>query len=309
MLDGGDGASHESAPAASSPIDPIVSAAARRVLGDAHDAIAEVAADAVRIGAAGRAAWPGARLADDALAAHLAARRRDDRDGRSPPAHDADLYLAIALALRDAGALRIFESQLVPLVAQVLGRMRLPASAIEEVQQALRVELLVGDPVPRIGDYGGRGELAGWLRVTATHKALKLIRTARREETLDEVILSHWPDAAPTPAQAHLRARCAADVKQAIAGSLAALDVRARNLLRQHVLDGLTIDELARIYRVHRATCARWLADARGELARGMRRRLTASLGASNTEIDSVLRFIDSDIDLSIARLLAEPAP
>jgi hypothetical protein len=63
---------------------------------------------------------------------------------------------------------------------------------------------------------------------------------------------------------------------------------RARNLLRQHVLDGLTIDELARLYRAHRATCARWLADARSELALHTRRHLvTASLPGD--EVDSVL--------------------
>jgi RNA polymerase sigma-70 factor (ECF subfamily) len=55
---------------------------------------------------------------------------------------------------------------------------------------------------------------------------------------------------------------------------------------------------------VHRATCARWLADARADLGRGTRKRLVATLGLPPEGIDSLLRFLDSDIELSISRIL-----
>jgi RNA polymerase sigma-70 factor (ECF subfamily) len=74
--------------------------------------------------------------------------------------------------------------------------------------------------------------------------------------------------------------------------------------LRQHILDELTIDDLARLYRVHRATCARWLTDARLELGKGTRKRLIAALGVKSDELESLLRFLDSDIELSISRIL-----
>ncbi len=261
------------------------------------------------IAAAGRTAWPGVDVPESALAEHLAARHRDDPDGRVHPAHAADYYLAVALAHSVPAAVRVFEARLVPEIDVALRRLRLPGGADDEVKQMLRVELLVGDGAPRIADYGGRGELAAWLRVTATRKALKLLRRTGREEALDELLLEQWPDATPGPARRHLRTTYTAELKRAVADALAGLDVRPRNLLRQHVLDELTIDELARLYRVHRATCARWLADARAELARGTRRQLTAALGLRGDEVESVLRMLDSDIELSLSRLLRGPPP
>jgi RNA polymerase sigma-70 factor (ECF subfamily) len=58
---------------------------------------------------------------------------------------------------------------------------------------------------------------------------------------------------------------------------------------------------------VHRATCARWLADARDDLGRSTRKRLVSTLGTQKEELDSLLRFLDSDIELSISRILMAP--
>jgi RNA polymerase sigma-70 factor (ECF subfamily) len=264
-------------------------------------------ASAARIGAAGRAAWPGVVLTDDVLATQLATRWRDAPEGHTLPTHEADFYLSVALAHGNPAALRVFETQLVPQIALALRRLRLPVGATAEVVQLLRVDLLVGDPAPRIVDYGGRGELAAWLRVTAARRALKLLRHTSREQTLDDALLSQLPDAAPDPALHYLRATYAAAIKEAVQAALAGLAPRQRNLLRQHVLDGLTIDELASLYRVHRATCARWLAEARADLARGTRRQLVSALEVSGADVDSVLRALATDIELSIARLLKKP--
>jgi RNA polymerase sigma-70 factor (ECF subfamily) len=226
-------------------------------------------------------------------------------DERSPSgAHADDLALARALASGDAAALREFEARLVPEMKAALARMRLPAGAADEVVQAMRVEMLVGSS-PTILEYEGRGELAAWLRVSATRAALKLLRKTHREDTLDEVMLEHWP-AGSGGADGAIKSGYARELKAALGEALAALEVRQRNLLRQHVLDDLTIDELALLYRVHRATCARWLADARAELARGTRKRMMGRLGAKAKaeEVDSLLRWIDSDIELSISRIL-----
>lgn len=222
--------------------------------------------------------------------------------------HAADLALAQALAGGDPAALREFEARLVPEIRGALARVRLPGGAADEVVQAMRVDLLVGDDghAPRIAEYEGRGELAAWLRVSATRAAWKLLRKTHREETLDDVLLEHWPDATPEPERA-IKSAYAQELKGALSEALAALEVRQRNLLRQHVLDDLTIDELALLYRVHRATCARWLADARAELAKGTKRRLMERLGRGRArldEVESLLRWLDSDIELSISRIL-----
>src|SRR6185436_8511874 len=48
--------------------------------------------------------------------------------------------------------------------------------------------------------------------------------------------------------------------KQAFEEALAALSIHDRLLLRQHFLDGLSIDRMAALHDVHRATAARWIA-------------------------------------------------
>lgn len=265
----------------------------------------DLSAAAARIATAGRLAWPDVKVSETTIANRLAARVQEDPEARVDNLHDADLYLAMALAEGDGAALKAFEAELVPQVDVALRRLRLAGGTADEVKQALRFELLVGvDGHRRIADYAGRGELAAWLRVSATRKALKVIRKIDREETLDEILLDHWPDATPGPEQKQLRSQYTAELKKAIREAFAALEVRQRNLLRQHILDELTIDDLARLYRVHRATCARWLADARADLGKQTRKRLMNALGMPTKEVDSLLRFLDSDIELSISRIL-----
>lgn len=265
----------------------------------------DLSAVVTRIATAGRAAWPGVNLSDDVIARNLSDRLKMDPETQLENLHDADLFLAMALAEGDPAAMRAFETDLVPQMDIALRRLRLGGGTAEEVKQALRFELLVGDGRKKIADYAGRGELAAWLRVSATRKALKAVRKLDREETLDEILLDHWPDATPGPERKHLRSQYTAELKKAIREAFGALEVRQRNLLRQHILDELTIDDLARLYRVHRATCARWLADARADLGKHTRKKLVQALGLGNKdEMDSMLRFLDSDIELSISRIL-----
>jgi RNA polymerase sigma-70 factor len=260
-----------------------------------------------RIAQAGRAAWPAVALDEDSIATRLVARLADDPGMHLEELRDGDLYLAFALASGDPTAVRAFEDSLVPQIDVALRRLRLAGGTADEVKQALRVELLAG-PDAKIADYAGRGDLAAWVRISATRKAFKLVKRADREETLDEILLDHWPGAgggASNPERKHMRSTYTAQLKQAIREAFAALEVRQRNLLRQHILDELTIDDLAKLYRVHRATCARWLADARADLGKQTRKRLVSALGTPGEELESLLRFLDSDIELSISRILS----
>ena len=260
-----------------------------------------VAAAAARISAAGRVAWPGVEVSDATITESLEARLRDDPQMHLEELKDADLYLAMALTRQDPAAVKAFEDKLVPQIDVALRRLRLAGGTADEVKQALRVELLADG---KIADFAGRGELAAWVRVSATRKALKIVRRADREETLDEILLDHWPSSTPDPAGKHLRSTYTAELKKAIRDAFSALEVRQRNILRQHILDELTIDDLARLYRVHRATCARWLADARADLGKLTRKKLLGSLKVGSSDLDSLLRFLDSDIELSISRIL-----
>ncbi len=87
-----------------------------------------------------------------------------------------------------------------------------------------------------------------------------------------------------------------------------ALSPGERNLLRQHFSDGLTVDEIGALHGVHRATAARRVAKARSQLFAGTRRTLMDNLGLNRSELDSVMRMIESNVHVSVQRNLTPTA-
>jgi hypothetical protein len=65
-------------------------------------------------------------------------------------------------------------------------------------------------------------------------------------------------------------------------------------------VDGATLDELARLYRVHRATVARMLGRARELVLAATRNHLVSQLEVPSQDIDSILRMIWSRIEISL---------
>ena len=87
--------------------------------------------------------------------------------------------------------------------------------------------------------------------------------------------------------------------------AIAKLELRERNLLRQHYLDELSLEDVASLYRVHRATAARWLSSARSGLLALTRQELAAALGLPAHEVDSLMRLLQSRLDFSAGVFLA----
>ena len=65
-----------------------------------------------------------------------------------------------------------------------------------------------------------------------------------------------------------------------------------------------SLDAIARIYHVHRATVVRWLAAVRDDLESAVSARLWQDLGISPSEIRSLWKAVRSDVDVSLSRLL-----
>jgi len=192
-------------------------------------------------------------------------------------------------------------------VRAVLATGVTPAERTELVQ-VVRTRLLVAPSheVPRIATFSGRGSLKAWLRVVATREAARLLKTARRELAGDDEALADAvaPDAGP--ALAFMKATYREEFKRAFHAAVAALTDRERLLLRQAELDGLSIDELARFYGVHRATAARWVQAARTAVLQGTRGQLAASLGIPSAEVASIMRLLRSNLDITLPALLRE---
>jgi RNA polymerase sigma-70 factor (ECF subfamily) len=245
--------------------------------------------------AVGRAAWPDVKLDEAAFESWMAERAIDCAD-----LHASDLYLACACASGEASALAAFERRYLVEVPRYLAGTGARADTVEEVKQLLRVRLFTGAR-PRILDYSGRGSLAGWLRVAAVRTAANLRRDERAASVRDEARDEPRID----PEREHLDARYRPELEAAVKHALSRLDVRERSLLRLHFLERLTLERLAVMFQVHRATVVRWLAAARQRAIDETFAYLRAKLAASDTELESLQRILRSQLEVSLRRVLA----
>jgi RNA polymerase sigma-70 factor (ECF subfamily) len=157
------------------------------------------------------------------------------------------------------------------------------------------------DAVPLITTFSGRGDLGSWLRSIATRAALKIRSKERKNVDLDDAL--EVVAAEGNPELQYLRSRYAREFQEALVAAFDTLEPRQRNLLRQRYLDGLSIDAAGRLYRVHRATAARWLAEAREAVMVGVKDNLRARGGLSDSELESMLRMARSGFEMSLSAL------
>ncbi|MEZ4401279.1 MAG: sigma-70 family RNA polymerase sigma factor [Kofleriaceae bacterium] len=248
--------------------------------------------------AAAAQAWPGVAVESAALVAALAS--------RAAPTVEAAVELALALgcARGDAAALAAFERAYLADVPAGLAHMRLDRALLDDVLQEVRTKLVVadGDGPPRIVGYAGLGKLRGLCQVMATRAALDRLRRAGRDRP--DAALATMAAPGDDPELAYLKAHYRDAFKAAFARAAAELDARDRNLLRLHHLGGVTLDQLAAMYGVHRATAVRWLADVRKRLLAGTRAGLRAALAVEPDELDSIMGLIGSRLEASVRRLL-----
>ena len=255
------------------------------------------------------AAWPTLSIDRPALARLIAERVGPDRLAVAEAAV-IELALARACAAGDATAIAALERDYLAGIPAGLGHMKLPAAVIDDVVQLTRTRLLVAEPgaTPRILDYAGQGRLRGLVQVVAARAALDHTRGKARFASDDG--LADLAAIADDPELQYLKAHYRDAWKVAFTAAAGDLDARDRNLLRLHHLAGVTLEQLAAIYGVHRATAVRWLGDVRRRLLTGTRTRLGATLAVSSEELDSILALIGSRLEASVGRLLAdEPEP
>lgn len=214
-----------------------------------------------------------------------------------------EVALALACARNEAGALARFERDYGCVVEQTLRGMKLAQDVREEVAQEVRTKLLVADGgPPRLVGYAGRGSLRGLLKVTTTRAAITALRKLGREAPGDEAILDRSGER--DPELAFLKERYRGVFREAFEDAVGALSPRDRNLLRLHFLQKVTLEALAEMYGMHRATVVRRLAKIRDALERATRKGLRERLGADGREVEEVMTLIQSRFDVSVERML-----
>jgi RNA polymerase sigma-70 factor (ECF subfamily) len=258
-------------------------------------------------------ALPGLRIDPGELAPFVAAHprgaewaaRAGDDDALEPL---AELALAHALARGDRAALDLFEARYLDGVGRALARLRLDPGELDEVKQRVREKLLVPGEGRRLRleEYVGLGRLGGLVQVMATREAISLARRQQRERPAGDAALGDRAAAEGWDAGVELgRAEYRAAFREAFAAAVAALEPRERNLLRLHLLGGATLEHLASIYDVHRATVVRWLAAAREKVLDATRRGLKERLALRSDELDSMMASAQSRLDVSVERFFA----
>ena len=221
----------------------------------------------------------------------------------SEGAHAEDLVLAQGCARGEADAIAAFDRAYVGVIERAVAAAGATPAETAELVQIVRVRLLVkkpNAPQPAIASFSGRSSLASWIKVIATREAARLLEKERREPHAEEEQLAREVGAGDSPELAHLKQKYREEFRVAFAEAVAALPARDRLLLRQSVLDGLGIDALAAQHGVHRATAARWVTAAREAVIHGTRSAFRARLRVAPDELESVLRLIHSQLDISL---------
>lgn len=258
------------------------------------------------------------QIADEALAAaveryaglaverlgfvdYLQRRIAEGLDAEAARRHGAELVLGHVCETDKDWAARLLELHHMPTVPRAVLHMKLPPTALDEIRQVVRERLLLGDP-PRLTVAVGGGTLDGLIKVMSVRLALNWLRDHAGN---DEVVNDEREDPAADPAVAHMKRRYRSEIKEAFEAAAASLDARDRALLRFQFVEGLSIDQVAAVYGIHRATAARRLLRARDQLGVEARRFLVQRVRLSKDEMLSLAELVESQIDLSLSRVLA----
>jgi len=245
-----------------------------------------------------RGRWPKIQLGDADFAAWLAERIGGD----VVELRLQDLFLCCACLRGDRAALHAFESEVLSQVPRWLERF--DGASADEVQQALREKLLMGEH-PHLLDYGGRGALDRWVRVAATRTTINRRRRAKpvRPDALDDLLAS------PDPEIDFVKLHDREVLRGVLRDAIRALPARELGLFRLHYLEGVSLNKLAELEHVHRATAARWLAGARAAVFERTHALLRERLKLSPEEGASLIRLVRSRLELSLRSALRDTPP
>lgn len=254
--------------------------------------------------AAARARWPQVTFDEAACTRHLA----DCSEDGQPPPFAVELVLAAACLAGDAAAIRAFNDEMFERVDRVLSRLGLSAADADDVKQDVRTKLLVatsGDA--KLALYRGTGPLPHWIASVAGREALGSMRRRKPTDAIDDD--DFLADAADDPELVALKSQHGAAFKEAFQAAVRELGSRERGILRALVVDDRSVNEVAAVYGIHRVTASRWVSELRADLLKRTRNQLRDRFQLDANSLESALRMLDSNLELSLYRLLAETKP
>jgi len=256
----------------------------------------------------GARAWPSCRV-DPAAFEAAVARGLANENTSIADLHTSDIFLVLACLDGQAEAIAAFERDVVATVRASVERAAEHPSDAEDALQSMREKLLVatsGSP-PKLAQYTGLGALVAWVRVAAVREVLQGQRKTKRSSIVEDVDLVLDGSTGPRAFELGVLRDLHGDAfRKAVQEALRSLTAEQRTILRFHAKDGLTIDQLAPMLGVHRATAARRLERARSDALDATRAILCTTHGLSASEARSLCLALASEVDVSIGRALAD---
>ena len=214
------------------------------------------------------------------------------------------LTLCIACLDQQPSAISIFDSVFLSPLSRVLSKLDGGSEVAADVLQRLRAQFFA----PASGRssflaYSGAGSLGVWLKVVAVREAQKLRRGGVQANTTGDEALGAMPAPDADPELRFMKLQHRSHFKACFQEALASLDKREKSVLRMSLVEGLSIDDIGKVYDVHRATAARWLTAARESLVKGCRERLAARLQVAEGELDELMGNVQSHLSISLGQL------
>lgn len=273
-----------------------------------------VASAVEQLHATTRAALPLVRVDNHVFAAFVCARLEpresvDELLAELNKLHHADLFLACGCLHGDDEAGRVFAERLRPTLERVLTGLGRPPAEADELLAVLFTHLFGGrdDQQAKIEHYRGEGALRSWVKVVAVRMLLNRLRDDGRMVG-EEQLLEQALDTDPADVR-YMKALYRQEFKRAFQEALRSLEPRARTLLRFQLLDGMSAAEIAGFYRVHRATVHRWQQQIQATLLERTRAYLRHQLAIEPAELDSIVRLIQSNWQVSLSAALRASVP
>lgn len=212
-----------------------------------------------------------------------------------------DVYVALACQDEFPQGPKHLLAQYQGTIESALRGLRLRREQSEEVRSIFLENLFVGEAgTPAIQRYSGRGSLAGWLRVTVSRSAHRLLR--KREMLLlgesepEAACMGIWHD----PERDALLAECKDAFRVAMRDAMDDLSPDEKAALDTHYRDAVSIDGLAARWKVHRATAARRIARLRCRLREDVLARLETRMGITASSALRLVRAAQSRLEASL---------
>jgi len=224
--------------------------------------------------------------------------------------HLEDLFLALACSRGDRIAWEYFVDAYLPVARRCAEQACRHLAQSEDLAQELVARLL--EDRRRLAGYNGRGSLAGWLRVAASHAAIDHFRRNRKQVSFEEIEeTGHGAAMASDGARAReqserLDARWGPVLLSVLVEEIRRLLPRDRLLLSLYYIQDVPLKTIGRQFGVHEATASRWLDRLRQDLRRRIEREMKQRHGIRAAELESLWRWVSEETDFSLREAISE---